>query len=213
MMRRRRWALCCSLLLAAACSGNSDASSAAPGASSPPDASDVLYVGATTDEALLRLLDATPKDVPQQHVVIDAPDLGSPLSKDSPATIDFHLASATTRAPSPSPRLKPAPRRPAWQRPWHDFLQLVGPPRIAHAHGAAYNGTGYFLVFVDAASKPQLRVFTDTASYAPDAIAWQRLAEASQPLNLQVTSAYFEENSIPADGGPFIGGSFEFRIR
>jgi hypothetical protein len=31
-------------------------------------------------------------------------------------------------------------------------------------------------------------------------------------LTLTITSTFFEDNNVPADGGPFVGGSFPFRI-
>ncbi len=173
------------------------------------DLSRAVYVGSTTDEALERLVDATLKDDPNQYVIVDAPDLSEPLSADTPATFEYHLASQASR----SPRVEPAPAAPpAWQRSLRELVKLLGPLRVAHAHGAPYNGIGYFLNFKDADQRSQLLVFTSKAAFTPDAEAWQTLADAKQPLELVITSAYFEENDIPSDGGPFVGGSFELRV-
>jgi hypothetical protein len=109
-----------------------------------------------------------------------------------------------------APALPAAP--PAWQRPLREILKLLGPPRVAHAHGAPFNGNGYFLQFLDADDEPLVQVFTSKTNYAPDADHWQTLLEAKQPLTLKVTSAFFENNDIPSDGGPYQGGSFEFSI-
>ncbi|MET0795088.1 MAG: hypothetical protein ABW061_26455 [Polyangiaceae bacterium] len=209
MKPRQRWALGCSLLLLSACSSKTDPPSDKPGSSNLPDISNVVYVGAPTDDALLRLLAAPTKDEPQKYVLVDAPDFSVPLSQDSPATIAFHLAS---QARAPFPALKAPQRAPAWQRPLRDLLHLLGAPRPAYAHGTPYNGTAYLLVISDADDKTKLRVFTSNPSYTPQLEAWQSLAQAAQPLRLEITSAFFEENNIPADGGPFVGGSFEFRI-
>ena len=81
MKLHRRSAACLLLLALASCSSDN---------TSPPpvehDLSDVIYVGEVTDEALRYLLAATPKNDPQQVVIIDSPDLSAPLPKDSPAT-------------------------------------------------------------------------------------------------------------------------------
>ncbi|MEI9949066.1 MAG: hypothetical protein WDO74_08800 [Pseudomonadota bacterium] len=91
-------------------------------------------------------------------------------------------------------------------------MQLLAPERIAHAHGTPYNGPAYYLVISGADSKQILQVFTSGASFTPEAEDWKHLAQAPQPLSLKITSAIFEENSIPANGGPFVGGKFPFRI-
>lgn len=200
------------LLLLASCSSKASAPTGQNTPVSPLDISDVIYASGATDDALRRLLDATPKDDARQYVVIDSPDINAPVPKDSSATLTFHLASQAAQVPA----LRVKPERlptPAWQRSFHELLQLLGPPRVAHAHGTPYNGTAYFLVFTDADSKRMLRFFTGQTSYAPDTDTWQTLAQAAQPLSLEISSAFFEENEIPEDGGPFIGGKFQFRIQ
>jgi hypothetical protein len=207
MNLHRRRALGGLLLLLSSCS--SAPTDPAPGGEQ--DLSDVIYVGGVTDEALVRLLDGAPKNDARQALEVHSPDLSAPLPKDSPATFEYHLASETTRAPGP--RVTPATRSPAkWQRAFHELLQLLAPVRVAHAHGAAFNGTAYYLVFSDADAKPRLQVFTTGTSYTPEAADWQRLAEAAQPLALDITWAAFEANDIPAGSGPFVGGKFPFRI-
>lgn len=176
-----------------------------------PDISNVIYVGGATDEALERFLDGTPKSDPRQAVLIDSPDLDAPVSKDGPATFQFHLASEAKRRPG-SHSTPAGASRSTWQRGWHEVLQFLTPERVAHAHGAPYNGIAYYLVFTGADSKPVLQVFTPQTAFTPEAVDWQHLTEAPQPLSLRISSAFFDENSIPADGGPFIGGTFTFRI-
>jgi len=196
-------------LLLLACSNDDDAAPGPSAPDGPADVSDVLYVGGTTDEALLRMLDLKINDDATQYVIVDAPDLTVALAADTPATFEFHLASEAKH--QRTPRSLPA-QPPAWQRAGRELLKLLGPPRVAYAHGTPYNGTAYFLAISDADAKAQLRVFTNKASYTPAAGAWEALARAAQPLTLEISSAFFDDNDVTADGGPFVGGRFEFRI-
>lgn len=197
--------------LLAACSSNSDAPKNQNGTGAEPDLDNVIYVGETTDEALVRMLDGTPKTDPRQAVIVASPDLTVPVPKDNPFTLQFHLASEASRAPGL--HLTPANHAPSvWQRGFHDFLQLLTPVRVAHAHGAPFNGTAYYLVITDKDAKQILQVFTPETSFTPEAVDWQHLVDAPQPLTLEITSAYFEDNSVTADGGPFVGGKFQFRV-
>jgi hypothetical protein len=91
-------------------------------------------------------------------------------------------------------------------------LNLVGPIRVAHAHGTPFSGFGYFLTLDGADGTSVLRVFTDTTSYTPDAPAWAAFADAAQPLTLSVVTAIFEENEIPDGAGPYLGGSVDFSV-
>ncbi len=168
---------------------------------------DVVYAGGTTDEALEQLLDRAPKDVAAERLVIDAPAADAVLSAGEPGSFAFHGGTAGRAAP-PS-HYSP----PSWKdRAWTDLKQLFGPERAAHAHGTPYNGTAYFLVVDDAQGASRLRVFTGETSYEVDSATWSALAEVPQPLTLTIVSAFFEENDIPADGGPFVGADVQFRI-
>jgi hypothetical protein len=209
MMSMSRSLTVCFLVGLTACSNDADPPPQAT--DEAPDLADVVYVAGTTDEALERLVDATPKDDARQYVTIDAPDLSAPLSANAPVTFEYHLASQARLTPKPSSKTPPA-ALPAWQRPLREVLKLLGPPRVAYAHGTPYNGTAYFLSFVDAEDQAVLRVFTGKPSYTPDSAAWESLTQARQPLTLEVTSAFFEDNDILADGGPYRGGSFDLSI-
>ena len=211
MNPHRRRVACLLLLLLSSCSSDASAPAAQKDAGDQPDISDVIYVGEVTDEALARLLAVPAKNDARHALVISSPDLSAPLPKESPATWQFQLASQTKREPGPS--AWPVRNRSSkWQRSFHELLQLLGPERVAHAHGAAYNGDAYYLVISDADSKPRLQVFTSAMSFTPEAVDWQNLVQAPQPLTLTITSATFETNDVPADGGPFVGGAFSFRI-
>ena len=160
------------------------------------DLPDVVYVGATTDEALARLLDLPPRDDAARRVVVDAPAEGAPLDAAAPATIAFHAVGATALGRRPRPPGLLA-----------ELAALLGPIRRAEAHGAAFNGTGYFLSIADHAGQVRLRVFTDKTSYTSEVTAWSALCAAPQPLTLTITWAAFEANAIPDGGGPFVGAT------
>ncbi len=173
----------------------------------------VLFVGAATDDALLRLLDAAPRDAQSRRLVIQTSPAGAPLrGTDRPATFTFTEAQA---AAPPAPGATRAVRAPVWRRVvgrLAEVAALWAPERAAQAHGVPFNGTGYFLVVSDASSRQLLRVFTDETSYTPDAARWGYLANGQQPLTLSITWAQFEENDIPVNSGPFVGGTLPLTI-
>jgi hypothetical protein len=215
MTRRRRTPLClCLGALLVAPVGCSNGSSHGDDEAANPSVADVVYVGSPTDEALLRLIDGLPgKDVASRKLVFDAPSANAPLSRDAPVSFAYHGASALERYSNETRSSKPkreVSRRNRWR--W-DLQALFGAERSAWAHGTPFNGTGYYLVFSDAGATARLRVFTDQTSYLPDDAAWSRIASAAQPITLKVWSADFEENAIPANGGPFVAGEFTFEIR
>jgi hypothetical protein len=182
------------------------ASRAAGGASDvAPPAPVIDYVGAATDDALIRLVDAPPEDVTSRPLAIDAPPAGATLAADSPAAFAFRATAALLRPARPTPA-------PAWRRALRELAGLLGPERDAHAHGTPFNGTGFYLVVTDASSRLLLRAFTDQTSYTPDAAHWAALAAGAQPLALTITWAEFDQNRIPAGSGPFIGGTLPFTV-
>jgi hypothetical protein len=208
MNLHRRQAAFALLLVLSSCSSDASDTHDHP---SDQDISNVIYVGGVTDEALKRLLDATPKEDQAQALVVGSPDLSAPLPADQAATFEFHLASTAKRAPL-VPILRGQSRPSTWQRSFHELVQFLTPVRTAHAHGAPFNGTAYYLVVSDADSKSILQVFTTETSFTPEAVDWQNLVQARQPLTLTITSAFFEANDVPTGGGPFVGGRFPFRI-
>ena len=210
MNPHRRLAAGVMLLLLASCSSNASAPSDHHDHDTV-DTSEVVYVGAVTDEALEQLLAVTPKDDPRYAVVIDSPDLTRAVPKESAANFEFHSTTPLALAPNPPPTPAVHPRSP-FQRSFHEFLRFISPERVAHAHGEPYNGPAYYLVFSDADAKVRLQVFTNKTSFTPEAIDWENLVQAPQPLTLQIISAVFEENDIPADSGPYAGVSTSFRI-
>jgi hypothetical protein len=179
-----------------------------PHQAAPDDYSDVLYVGATTDEALSRLLDLAPRDDAARRVVVDTPAAGAALDCTGPAPISFHPAVTAAL----ELRRRPVARagRP---RLGAELAALLGPIRRAHAHGTPFNGTGYFLAVTDHAGQHRLRVFTDRTSYTPGGDVWSALCAAPRPLQLTITWAAFEANAIPDGGGPFVGATIELGRR
>jgi hypothetical protein len=169
---------------------------------------DVVYQGETTDEALVRLLDLTPLDSSVQ-LVLDAPS--EPLlPRAAPSEFTFHLLTAAQRTGA-TPGVLDA--RPGWARyAWSELGALLGPIRVARAHGTPYNGQAFYLAFSSSEDELALQVFTGGTSYTPDAAAWQTLMDAAQPITLRITWATFEENEVVADGGPFLGTEFSFAI-
>jgi hypothetical protein len=211
MNLRRRGAAYLLLSLLAACSSNSSGPTTQPSPGAEQDIRNVIYVGAASDEALPRLLAVTPKNDPRQAVILDSPDVTAPLPKDSPVTFEFHSATQALRAPGlhPEPLASPSSK---WQRSFHELLQLLAPERTAYAHLPPYNGWAYYLVVSDDAGKQILQVFTPDTSFTPEQTDLDNLKSAPQPLTLAITTAYFDEGSIPTDGGPFVGGTFSFRF-
>lgn len=190
--------------LSVACSDDSSDDPNEPG---EPGTDDVVFAGGATDEALEQLLDRTAKDVAAERLVIDSPEADAVLGASEPTLIAFHGASSG-RAVPPRHYVAPSFR----DRAWTDLKQLFGPERAAHAHGTPYSGTAYFLVVDDARGASRLRVFTGETSYEVDSATWSALAEVPQPLKLTIVSAFFEENDIPSDGGPFVGADVQFSI-
>src|SRR6478609_499054 len=166
-----------SILLVSACSSNTDAPTNSNGPTGQQDISNVIYVG-PTDEALVRQLDVAPKADPRQAVIVDSPDLAVPVSKDSPATLQFHLASESAHVKDL--RSTPANSRSKWQRGFHEVLQFLSPERVAHAHGVPFNGTAYYLVITDKDSNQILQVFTSQTAFTPEAVDWQHLVDRSE---------------------------------
>ena len=56
------------------------------------------------------------------------------------------------------------------------------------------------------------RLLLRVSPYTPDAARWGYLANAQQPLTLSITWAQFEENNIPVNSGPFVGGALPLTI-
>jgi len=182
-------------------------SNAAPPAGEQPPLTEVIYVGATTDEALTRMLALTAEDASTQRVVIASPASGASLPANEPLTFSFQQAATALRVPA-----RKARDRAETRSKLRSFLAWLSPLGVAHAHGAPFNGVGYYLVVSDATQQQTLRVFTDRRFHALEASDASTLQAAKQPLTLTITSAVFEQNEVTDNGGPFLAGSVEFRL-
>jgi hypothetical protein len=186
---------------------------------------DVVYDGEATDEALLRLLERTPRDVASRRLALDGLGSNVILSSAAPPQFSFHVATGRaelTRSPTSNSgtqrrsSLIGAAARPA--APWFsprfasELTAVFLPIREAHAHGAPLNGPGFLLVVSDGAGTERLRVFTTHTAYTPPLQLWQAVASEPGTLNLSINWAIFDQNDIPADGGPFIGASASLQI-
>jgi len=180
---------------------------------------DVIYAGGTTDEALDQLLAATPTNDPSHAANFDAPADGAKLDPNTVPTFSWHIGSAASHSiPAPNGlrfALSFDPPRPAWRSPVASLAPLsdvIGPPRAAHAHGAPFNGTGYFIVFSTEKDAKLVRAFTGDLTFTPDATAWDKLKNAGATIKATLTSGIFDNNNLTPDGGPFQGGAITFTV-
>lgn len=174
---------------------------------------DVVFPDLATDEALLRLLAATPRDEAARRLSFDPPlDVdGAVLSVDPPVSFAWALPSAARNAPHPVTPGRPA--GPGLRHVWRELVRFLHPVGTAHAHGVPFNGTGFFLTFSAAGSaKPALRVFTAGREYTPEPAQWATLAASDAVWTLAVTYADFENNELVVGGGPFAGGEVSFSV-
>jgi len=173
----------------------------------PENIDDVIRSAAATDEALVALLAATPKNDPTQAAVLDHPVPGGVLPGSPAAEFAWHVTQSTgARAPAPAGE-RGSGREPAWAA----ALERLGFVGVAHAHGAPMNGRGYLLVVSNAAGAPLLRVFTDKLAYTPGDAVWGSMVKAGT-LRAVVINAVFENNRIAEGGGPFQGVPSDFTV-
>jgi hypothetical protein len=180
----------------------------------PTSYDDVIYAGATTDEALLALVSAldqkAPADIPSQAPTLDTPAAGA-LPKTPIPTFSWHVGAMAARTPARLPVLLPAPK-PAERAFLSPLAELVGPVRSAHAHGTPFTGTATWLVFSTDANAKLARVLTSETSYTPAQAVWDRMVQANAPITLTLVGAVFADNRIVMDGGPFQGSKTTFTI-
>ncbi|HYO93574.1 MAG TPA: hypothetical protein VER33_03635 [Polyangiaceae bacterium] len=173
---------------------------------------DVVFVGGTNDEALIRLLAAKPLADPEHALEFDVPTAGEALPRDVPSTFVWHLPAAASLPARGAP--PPSTDGPAvLRRVTRELKALLRPLGVAHAHGAPFNGTGFFLVFASPEEPELLRVFTSSTSYTPDEVAFGKLTATAAPLELTATSAIFEDNQLVEGGGPFEGATLPFTLQ
>ena len=91
----------------------------------------------------------------------------------------------------------------AWHADPSDFAQCGAPGEVVMTHG---------LRFGSASNDRLLEVFTTLPEYTPDAMHWQKLVEASEPITVSLTTGTFVGTDLPEEGGPFIGQALTFTI-
>ncbi|MDI1450551.1 hypothetical protein [Polyangium sp. 6x1] len=179
----------------------------------PAGYEDVVYGGATTDEALAAFLAATEAS-PPANVASQAPTLTSPMAGALPAstipTFSWLVgASSRLTPPAPPALLRAEPRDEPLLAP---LAALLGPVRAAHAHGTPFTGYATWLV-VSSDTDPKLaRVFTSETSWKPTDSVWARITAAKAPITVELQGAQLVDNRIDMDGGPFQGSKTTFTI-
>jgi hypothetical protein len=171
------------------------------------DLSDVIYEGVATDEALLALLAATVEQGPG-GTVFDEPAEGVELAVATAPRFAWHVSASAEVRPAPS---SPTHGRRLAQRERSLLESFSGAvSATAWAHGPPVNGRAYFLV-LSAPNRPEaLRVFTTELEYTPAAEVWQGVGTGD--VTATIRSAIFENNRVPAGGGPFEGQPLHVRV-
>jgi len=178
------------------------------------DFADVIYQAEATDEALVALVDAAPKDEPENAAVFDVPGETTLPATPIP-TFSWH-AGGESAGPVRSPHqwwtLPKGPHRTPSSR-FASLLEgaLSGVPS-AYAHGTPVNGPAYFLVLSTASNDKLVRVFTLDTEYTPDADVWARVTGAGEAITATLLSAEFEANRVIQGGGPWQSAPITFTV-
>lgn len=166
---------------------------------------EVVYQGTVTDEALLRLLDRVPQPESQPQVSVCSPEAGAGVTAASPIEFSFAMHSCAL-VPEPSPKRRSA------EPVLSVLLGALTPIGVAHAHGAPFNGTAYYLRVLDAEGVVRMQAFTDGTAYTPNQAQWARMIESTGTLRLEIVWAEFDNNEV-AGNGPFEAPPVSFRLQ
>jgi hypothetical protein len=186
----------------------------------PSGYEDVLLEGLVTDEALVAFVQALeqgpPEDDPSQAATVDWPEDGAQLPRDMPSSFCWRFSgSAWLDRGAPIDRwagLAPGPAASSASTLMSPLRELLGPPRRALAHGDPFSGIATYLVFSTSAEPRLLRALTGDDVFTPSKEAWDRMAATGEPITLRLVSAFFEQNRVTPDGGPFVGATMQFTI-
>jgi len=211
------------LAVCAACSAGAPDEAGSDHATVEDELADVVYQGQVTDEALLRLLDSAPQPEAQPQLSVCVPQAGAGLVGEAPIEFSFARQSCALEpdarieprsmaAPSPERHAANAGTRAAREPLLSVLLSAFAPIGVAHAHGAPFNGTGYYLRVVDAAGEVSMQAFTDATTYTPTQAQWTRMAESTGPLRLEIVWAEFDNNEV-AGNGPFEARPVSFQLQ
>lgn len=189
-----------------------------------PGFEDVLLQGDVTGDSLAAFVHATRMraPVPQSpKLVIIWPANGEKIPKAQRDLLTFcWVISTSARAPGFAPPASagvrwaglldaaPAVHAPAWLAP---FAELLGPARAAHAEPTSYEGMVTYAVFSTADDPALIRVLTSELDYNPTVDVLEKMAAATQPITLRLTTAFVTPESDVADG-PFLGPEMRFSL-
>jgi len=202
-----------------ACSAGAPDEGGSEHANLDDDLADVAYQGKVTDEALMRLLDRTPQPE-QPQLSICVPQAGAAVTGEAPIEFSFSASGCAfaprmkrrgVAAPNPNRHADNASTRAVEEPVLSVLLGALAPIGVAHAHGAPFNGTGYYLRVVDAAGVVSMQAFTDATTYTPNQAQWTRMIESTGPLRLEIVWAEFDNNEV-AGNGPFEALPVAFRL-
>jgi hypothetical protein len=160
-----------------------------------------------TDEAVEAILAKAPTTGGPNAATITDPKAGAELAAATPATFKWILGAAPVEdAGTDAPTgLLVAPRPRAVPR-----LALFG-EGAAWAHGGAFSGTGYVLVFSTSKDAKLVRAATALSSYTPHPESWKKLVAAGEPISLVVLNAQMSENAVK--DGPFACAAITFTVK
>lgn len=174
---------------------------------------DVVYQGKVTDEALMRLLDQEPGPEAEPQVSVCSVAAGMSVTQETPIEFSFSTSGcALAPVASPNRYAWNASAKPAGEPVLSLLLSALAPIGVAHAHGAPFNGTAYYLRVLDAAGVVSMQAFTDATTYTPNQAQWARMVESTGPLRLEIVWAEFDNNEV-AGNGPFEAQPVSFQLQ
>lgn len=172
------------------CSDDHDEAAGRPG---------VVYEGGTNDEALDKLLSATPKSDPAKRPELVLPTRGA------------HVPAA------PIPTFSWKPSATGFYMPQRVRTKFAasfpfGPIREAKAHGSPVNGKAYLVTFAAPGQPTLVQVFTTKTTYQPDETTWTNMKNVRGDISITVTVGTFDNNNLVQDGGPFASDAVPFTV-
>jgi len=204
-----RWSVS-AVAICAACSAEAPDDGASQDPIVEQDLAQVVYQGEVTDEALLRLLDSVAQPESQPHVSMCSVESGTSLPAATPIEFSFSMSTCALAPDLSGERLGQA--MPQAEPILSRLLGVFAPIGVAHAHGAPFNGTAYYLRVVDADGAVSMQAFTDATTYKPNQAQWTRMVESPGPLRLEIVWAEFDNNEV-AGNGPFEATPVSFQLQ
>jgi hypothetical protein len=151
-----------------------------------PEHRDVVFQGATTDDALAALLATEPTVADDAYPYFATPPDGTKLSE--PVRFSWKLSEPEAR------------RAPAQASPW----STAATPKL--------DGRAFLAVFSTDSDEALLRVFTTELEYTPDTQAWARLTSTPETITGWLLTGEFAGDALVEGGGPFSGGWIQLTV-